>query len=404
MRNLASKSLLESQIMRTGVRSGLLWLAPIAVPLAFGDAASDNPATSAKQHTKSWSVEELMPPQDPWLHSNGTNGTWTTTRDVFVRVTQAQNGGNTALIQFHDRQGRISMEDQRLRLVTLKGIQHTQFLEQVAMRQYMLNQLGRALGDHVREQSELLQTISRGLTFDTRSGFNASSSMQSSGTPVRYGLVLKNVEPSGQGVHVAALTMDDRYMEQILSGESQAKVNWTIGPLAEDSERKLFENALLNHTSAQAPTMSTGIWNFKPDFSLRGKVEPNFQGNAQNLTGLRLKVEQPQGLYRMEMLTGGPVSQMAQEVALPLYGELRLTRQMDGNFNVSRTSLVNVLGFSDSLRLFPVNVHYAHADSSIKAESSFNAWAGRIGLESYVAGPAGTASGPLCTVSYTRSL
>lgn len=380
------------------MRAALIWTSPTLIPVAYGNGAAAQPQVS--QTEKSWSLAELLPPKETWTPPSETTGTWSSTKDVFTRVTRAQNGSNPALRDFHDRQGLISLDDQELRLITLRGIQRVEFQEQSTLRLYMMNQLGRALGDHVRERSAVLQAISSGISFDTKAGLEQSR--VTPGSPVRYGLVLKDVEPSGNGIHVAALTMDDRYINQILSDDSKARVNWTIGPLAEDSEKRLFESALDSGPLGPVDSLSGLL----PDLRLRGKIAPNFEGGggAQSLSGLRIKVEQPQGLYRMEMITGSGPAQMTQEVGLPVYGTLRLTRIMDGKFNVSRTSIVNALGFSKSLQLIPLNLHYTHTDASMKAESSFAAFQGRIGFEGHLTGLASPVHNQLYTLSYSQAL
>lgn len=70
----------------------------------------------------------------------------------------------------------------------------------------------------------------------------------------------------------------------------------------------------------------------------------------------------------------------------------------------TKTSLLNVLGFSEILGQYPLNVHYLHSDSSLKAETGFNLINGRIGIEANMANlhDKHASSTGSCAVNYTR--
>lgn len=368
-----------------------VFLAIVASSTGLAIAAQDE---SRKSPTKSWRVEELLPPTglDASRTESTSARTGRHTTSVMGRVTKAQSAQNQALKGFYDRQGVISQQDQKFRLAALKDLKLANFGEGRELSRYMLNQLGKALADEAQEQSEFLSTLGRGLSFKVDSnGLAAGKDGGPSGGRVRYGLVLKEVKASGRGVHVAALTMDDSYLEQALASKSRAKVDWTIGPLSEERQGNLFsalDNLAL--TNPPAPARAQGIFAMRPDFSLRGKVLPNFNSSSPGKAGLRLRFEQPQGLYRMEMLTGGgtKANQIEHEFRLPLYGKLMVVRQLNSTMTATKTSVLNVLGFYDRLEGYPLNVHYTHADSILKAETGFNMVRGRVGIEANVPNPA----------------
>ncbi len=391
-----------------------LWPALITVTATIGvisSAAHGESAKSAKSTapaSRIWTMEELLPPQG--LKTTESVSAWSErhTNGVMKKVTSSQSGKNQALKGFIDRQGVVSEQDQKLRLAALKDVKQTEFREKRDLSRYLLNQLGKAIGDHARDCSEFLRTLGQGLAFKVDSKGVAATNSGTSGTgEVRYGLILKQAKPSGQGVHVAALTMDDSFLEHALASKNRAQVDWTIGPVSERNENLLFPG-IDNPALLDAPpaARAQGLFTMRPDFSLRGKVEPNFNAENAGKPGLRLRFEQPQGLYRMEMLTGGASknAQLLHEVRLPVYGNFVLMRQLNSAMDPTKTSLLNVFGFSESLGQYPLNVHYTHSDYSLKAETGFSLIKGRIGIEANMANlhDKHASSVGSCAVNYAR--
>jgi hypothetical protein len=376
-----------------------LWAALAAVAsavgtisgVAYGEPAkparsSTGPASKATA-TRNWTMEELLPPQSLNATKTESVSGWSERHatGVMTKMTSSQSGKNQALKGFFDRQSVVSERDQKIRLAALKDVKQQKFQEQGELSRYLLNQLGKALGDHARESSEFLRTLGQGLSFKVDGkGVAANNSGSGGNSEVRYGLILKKVKPSGQGVHVAALTMDESYLEYALASKKKAQVDWTIGPISERNENLLFPGidnpALLD--APRAPK-AQGLFAMRPDFSLRGKIEPNFNAESAGKPGFRLRFEQPQGLYRMEMLTGGGPkrNQLMHEVRLPVYGNFVVMRQLNSTMEATKTSLLNVFGFSEILGQYPLNVHYVHSDYSLRAETGFGLINGRLGIE-----------------------
>jgi len=274
-------------------------LAAVAYALgALSSAACAEPAKSAGPltgatplATRSWTVQELLPPQSLNATKNESVTGWSERHatGVMKKMTSSQSGKNQALKGFFDRQGVVSEQDQKLRLAALKDVKQPEFREKRDLSRYLLNQLGKALGDHARDTSEFLRTLGQGLSFKVDSkGVAATSSGAGGNSEVRYGLILKQVKPSGQGVHVAALTMDDSYLEHVLASKKKAQVDWTIGPISERNENLLFPG-IDNPSLLDAPpsAKAQGLFAMRPDFSLRGRVEPNFNTESAGKPGLR---------------------------------------------------------------------------------------------------------------------
>ena len=399
-----------------------LWAALAALASAVGTisgVAHGDPAKPARSltglaptatATRNWTMEELLPPQSLNATKTESVSGWSERHaaGVMTKMTNSQSANNQALKGFFDRQGVVSERDQKIRLAALKDVKQPEFREHRDLSKYLVNQLGKAIGDHARDASEFLRTLGQGLSFKVDGkGVAATNPGAAGNSEVRYGLILKQVKPSGQGVHVAALTMDESYMEHILASKKKAQVDWTIGPIYERNENLLFPG-IDNPASldAPAPIKAQGLFGMRPDFSLRGKVEPNFNVASSGKPGLRLRFEQPQGLYRMEMLTGGASKskQMQHEVRLPVYGSFVLMRQLNSAMDPTKTSLLNVFGFSEILGQYPLNVHYIHSDYSLKAETGFNLINGRLGIEANMANlhDKHASSIGTCAVNYAR--
>ncbi|NDE14109.1 hypothetical protein EBZ80_04180 [bacterium] len=389
--------------------AGLAVLAMIWPACLFAEANSTAArVVPAKKDSfqKIWKIQELLPPPAVQSVKSETIGDWSARQgtNVVTRVTKAQSGPNVALREFHDRQGIISNDDQNLRIAALQDVKRAEFQETRELSKYLMNELGKAIGAHAQENSEFLRKLGQGLSFNL-GGRNASPAQSAANnSSVRYGLVLRDVKPTGKGVHVAALTMDDSYLDRALASRKKAQVDWTIGPISE-TNNNVFPD-LGNDTAALEPVKAQGIFGMRPDLSLTGKVIPNFSPDNGGKPSLRLRLEQPQGLYRMETLAGGfPGKNTVHEIRLPVYRKLTLTRQFDSRMEATKSSVLNVFGFSEVLGQQPLNLHYAHADASLKAETGFDVRKGRVGVEANFANVGG-AQHPRpgsCAVNYGRS-
>ena len=336
-----------------------------------------------------WRTEDLLTlvskKPDPQNTASAWAGRHTST--IFSRLTQYQSGSNRALVGFVDRQGTVSHADQKVRLASLKEVKQTDFREGQGLARYLMQQLGKALGEHARDHSEILRALGQGLSFnvDSNGVSKSGESRSSAGQPIRYGLVLKDVRPSGKGVHVAALTTDELMMEHALRSKNKARVDWTIGPVTEQNYNPLAGYSL--PAEEQGPK-AQGLFALRPDFSLRGKIEPNLPTNGSANVGMKVRLEQAQGLYRMEMVSSSGVkpSSIEHELRLPIYRKLSLVRNYNEKMDVKKTSVLNVLGFSETLSLIPVNMHLVHAERLLKAETGFDWMRGRVGFETNVKG------------------
>lgn len=360
------------------------FLSTSAAALAGGHETIAGQTQSTGSFQRTWKLAELLPPAGLDAVTTESFGGWSARNgsNVMRRVTKSQSGQNLALRGFHDRQGFVSDEDQALRLAALRDIKEPEFQEKRELSRYLLNQVGKAIGAHAQENSEFLRKLGEGLSFNIGTS-KSSAKTSAANASLRYGLVLKEVKPSGKGIHVAALTMDEAYLDRALASKKKAQVDWTIGPLSETNNGSLFPE-LGNDTAPVDTVRAQGIFGIRPDLSLAGKVLPNFAPENGGQAGFKIRVEQPQGLYRMEMLTGSS-KQVAHEFRLPVYGNLVLMRQTDSRLDATKSSVLNVFGFSDALSLRPVNLHYTHADNVLKAETGFDFAKGRLGVEANIA-------------------
>ncbi|WP_141736651.1 hypothetical protein [Oligoflexus tunisiensis] len=186
------------------------------------------------------------------------------------------------------------------------------------------------------KSTALPEQLRTGLSFNI--GGEDSKETVASHRPLRYGLIVKNVEPSTESFRFAAvpMTMNEDYL--LVQHAPKAKVQYEIGPLM--PEQDLAESAI-----PLATTESTSWMNGLPAFQFRGRLAARGAPTAnQILPPQSILLEQTQGYYALEVHT----SQLLQKEAVfhrlrvPLLGSMTLREERDEKFKKTRSTLENI--------------------------------------------------------------
>ncbi len=185
--------------------------------------------------------------------------------------------------------------------------------------------------------SALPETFRTGIAFN----FGTGSSQQdaSAPRPVRYGLIVKSVEPSDESIRLASLpmSMSDEYA--LVQYAPKAKVHYEIGPLMheQDVADSMIPLALTESPSSWMPGL--------PEFQFRGRIAARGAPTAnQILPPQSILLEQAQGFYALELHTSQLLHKDAvfHRVRVPLAGTMTLREERNEKFKKTRSTLENI--------------------------------------------------------------
>lgn len=307
------------------------------------------------------------------------------------RVTQQQSGGNRKLIEYQAGQAELTKEQWSMQLDGVRESTERK-LDGDGLREFMLGQTQKALGDHAKDNVSFYQRFKSGMSLKFNIGefFGVKKHNQEfANVPqgkIRYGLLVKDIIPANDAVAMASLGGSE---EEEMRYAGHADVHWTIGPLEEEAGRKVFNFSETIESPPNADshvTIASMMERIKlPSTTFGMRVEP---GNADqqftNVSGgmpIKTTIEQEQGLYRLTYMassSAGSKGQMAHEMRVPIAGDMSLGRRFDEKFNVVQTSAYNIL----MDKRFPViSVHYMNLEDRYRAEAGFERKFGRVTME-----------------------
>jgi hypothetical protein len=180
------------------------------------------------------------------------------------------------------------------------------------------------------------EQLRTGLSFNV--GGDDSKETVAAHQPLRYGLIVKNVEPSTETFRFAAvpMTMNDDYLR--IQHAPKAKVQYEIGPL-------MPEQDLADAAIPLATTESTSWLDGLPAFQFRGRLAARGAPTAnQILPPQSILLEQTQGYYALEVHTTQLVKKEAtfHRLRVPLAGTMTLREERDEKFKKTRSTLENI--------------------------------------------------------------
>jgi hypothetical protein len=182
----------------------------------------------------------------------------------------------------------------------------------------------------------LPESLRTGFSFDI--GGDSKDQEAVASKPLRYGLIVKNVEPSTEDFRMAAVPMtmtDDYYLVQ---HAPKARIHYEIGPLTDEAE-------LADSSIPLAATESSDWMRGLPEFQFRGRIAARGAPTAnQILPPQSILLEQAQGFYAIDIHTSQLLHKDAvfHRFRVPLAGTMTLREERDEKFKKTRSTLENI--------------------------------------------------------------
>ncbi len=187
------------------------------------------------------------------------------------------------------------------------------------------------------------EKIKQGFRFD-QSAPKVSDAKASvfTGPQIRYGLVLRNIEPNQEeNLKIASLATDSDH--SYFLNAPKANVEYEIGPIAVSPAPQTYNfNA--------APDVAPKSFNWKehiPDHRFRGRFSPRgLPTAAKPIPDQTLVLEQVEGLYSTEIqfVNGLQKESVLHRFNLPIYRDLKVYEEYNEKFQPLRAVLSNAWG------------------------------------------------------------
>jgi hypothetical protein len=179
------------------------------------------------------------------------------------------------------------------------------------------------------------EAIKSGFRFDFTKKSGASRGPQA--TPVRYGLILRDIEPSKETYAVAALGADMQLFQQA----PRAELVYDIGPLP-----MIENNARVFSVNLSEPAKQERQWtSYLPDYHFKGKVVSKGRPTlAQPIPKQGLTLEQADGLYNTEIIfaNGLRKESIVHRFFIPVYGSMRIAEEYDEQFRPRKVLFTDI--------------------------------------------------------------
>jgi hypothetical protein len=180
------------------------------------------------------------------------------------------------------------------------------------------------------------ESLRTGFSFNI--GGDSKDQQVAASPTLRYGLIVKNVEPSTEDFRIAAvpMTMSDDYM--LVQHAPKARIQYEIGPLMNEAE-------LTDSSIPLAATESSGWLQGLPEFQFRGRIAARGAPTAnQILPPQSILLEQSQGFYAIDIHTSQLLHKDAvfHRIRVPLAGTMTLREERNEKFKKTRSTLENI--------------------------------------------------------------
>lgn len=258
-------------------------------------------------------------------------------------------------------------DDVNLHIAALRDAPTTRKANQDDIRQFLGGEAQKVASSKVKSKMPFLGAIGSGFNFnlDFDSFFGESKSKNEKSGNIRYSLILKDIKPAKKG--------DDRAAISDIADEMQyaghADVEWTIGPLMEEHNRKILSEPPMElDQKKQRSFFGLRI----PKFAFKGSVKPE---NFDNITKVskdsmptwRFDLSQVEGFYSMIHTTKFKGEKLSTEhlFRTPVAGTIEVGRRFSDNFEVLQTSAYNILY---DKRMPLLSVHYLNVQERYSAD------------------------------------
>lgn len=252
-------------------------------------------------------------------------------------------------------------------IATLHDSPETRQANSSAIRQFLGGEAQKVGTTAVKAGMPLVGTIGSGFNFnlDFDSFFGESKKKNEQTGKVRYSLILKDIQPATKSEDRAAIS--DVSQEMQYAGH--ADVEWTIGPLMEEHNRKILSEPPME----LAKNESRSFFGLRiPKFSFKGSVKPeNFDNltkvKKESMPSMRFDLGQSEGFYNLVHKADFKGKKISEEhlFRVPVAGTVELGRRFADNWDVMQTSAYNILY---DKRMPLLSVHYLNIEQRYSAD------------------------------------
>ncbi len=187
----------------------------------------------------------------------------------------------------------------------------------------------------------LPDSLRQGIRFNAGEQSHSKSPFINGRADLKYGLILKDIEPSKTAFKLAALDSNLDY--QLVAYAPKANVNYDIGPVFSDSDQRLY-NVYVD-TPTIAETSYFDVLPKMPSLKFRGKLAPSGLPTAGSpLPPQLLTLEQYDGYYTIEarMEKGLKPQSVLHKFRLPLWSKTVLREELNKDLTLSRMTIENL--------------------------------------------------------------
>ncbi len=258
-------------------------------------------------------------------------------------------------------------DDVNFHHAVLKDAPKTRKADHLAIRQFMGNEAQKVASSAVKSRLPYLGTLGSGFNFDLNfdTFFGESKQKNSHSGQVRYSLILKDIQPA-KGENRAAISSD---ISDELQYAGHADVEWTIGPMMEEHNRKILAEPPMDLQQKDSRSF-LGIR--IPKFSFKGNVKPeNFDNlskvKKESMPSWLFSLSQTEGFYNMSHRAefGGKKISTEHLFRTPVAGTIEVGRRFSDNWDVLQTSAYNILY---DKRMPLLSVHYLNIEQRYAAD------------------------------------
>ncbi len=221
----------------------------------------------------------------------------------------------------------------------------------------------RVLGQSISDKLGVFAAFQSGFQFNMnlKNLFGSEGPSPEAPPELRYGLVLKNIEPSADSINQAA---SGEFRAEDLAYAGQAKVSWTIEPILRRPDAPLFSvrTSQSEYDDENADGFLGLIKSISlPDPEFTGHVTPKSSGLSGGVPPLKVTIEQKQGYYWTEVHSRSNFKKdfLLHGVRVPFYKAAHVQQIFNESFDPEKTSVCNILG--EAHRPI-VNVNFHHPD------------------------------------------
>ena len=329
----------------------------------------------AGSFVKKYSRAELLRPDLAPAPLQVQHKLWGEVADLLNRVRQGLGGAQ-------QRQSLESLKTQqpdskrwRESQTMMSGQLETVPTNPQAVGSFFANESQRVATDSVRERVPAISQLSSfNFNFDLGGG---AQYPEHNSTPaqsrVRYGLIVKDIQPDMGGVKRASTTTTP----EEIAHAGRARVQWGIGPLQEFEDRPI----MTEHSNENKTRRSFGGI-LIPSAKFKGSARAesfNLGGSGQGqLPPWRFDLIQEDRLYNLTYRTqkNPQVGNMEHALNVPLIGSLSVGQRYSERFSQVETSASGLL---IDKRLPQVVLHYLHLEERYKAEVQTTIKGNRVG-------------------------